>query len=806
MHKTATKISPGHYCRATFFIAALLCLFPALSFSAGPESSEQQKEESIYVMPEVVVESERIAATTGLTILDKDLIDSLPQGNGSVNEIIGSSPGVQYSEDSNASYTGGEITPPVLSISGSRFYDNNYTIDGLGNNSSLHPAYAGNGDAHNLPSHPQKQFLNPRLIEQVTVYNSNIPAEFGGFTGGQINTTIIEPSPEFWGQLSYRTTRDEWTKFHLDPDKEEEFYAAEDTEYQPEFSKHDYGLTLNVPLSPDTAFISAYQQITSDIRQRHLGSIKHQSRVRENLLFKINHYFPDNSSLSATGIYSPTTTDSYSSNWENSDYSVKTDNYSLGTKLSKQTELGQWDTIVGLVREHKERNASNEKYCWLDNNGVKRFSGGVGQLQNGQDDISLKTSMKLDDLILAQTEHRISFGFEATYTRGYYRRKQNVYYYYNCEAGHDTCVNPTSRTVYYKINANDSSSYTATYLQDSILWKRIELFPGLRLSHSNLTNDYNWAPRLSASLDVWGNNNTILFASKDRYYSSQMLNQTSFNPTVNATQTRANDATAWTDKSINHFYTDKLNTPYADEYSLGFIQRILGGELKAQYIHKQFEDEFSRSQDVSTDTETGITHRYYTLNNNGESEHASYQLSWSRNWKKHYLEVNGTWQETTTSNDTYADYFSEEDADQTYWYKGKEYYIAEMPKENFNRPFIGNLIYRVRMPYSVTFTNILKYRGKYYHLTKLKEDNIPVRKPSQLNPDQASEPYVYVKAKEKSAIDFDWNISWRVPGFRSYQPILSVDVLNVFNKRIKQGSTDEYTLGRQFWAGVDVIF
>ncbi len=138
---------------------------------------------TILVMAEVLVEAEKITPTTGTVILDKETIEALPIRNGHVNEIISIVPGVQYNEGSADSFTQGEIQPPPVSISGSRFYDNNYTIDGTNNNSPLDPASDTQQKDNKLPGHPQIHILNSQMIDQVTVYNSNIPAEYGASPG-----------------------------------------------------------------------------------------------------------------------------------------------------------------------------------------------------------------------------------------------------------------------------------------------------------------------------------------------------------------------------------------------------------------------------------------------------------------------------------------------------------------------------------------------------------------------------------------------------------------------------------------------
>ncbi len=798
-------------------IILIIILLQSISFSAELDNTSASDDKTIPSLPTIHVEAPRIAATTGTVILDKQLIEDLPTRNGSENELIGIAPAVQYSENYNLSQSGGEIYPPPVSISGSRFYDNHYTIDGLDNTSILNPGSDMYNDSYTLPGTPQKQFLNPRLIEQITIFNSNIPAEFGGFTGGQINVKTIEPTPEFWGQLSYRTTNDQWTKFHIESEDKEEFFAAESSEYQPKFNKQDFGLILNTPLSNGTSVLTAYQKTISEIEQNSADGAKTNRREKENVLLKANHFFNNSTQITFTGLYSPTHNSYFLKDFHNSNYSIDRNVYSLNLEVEKDFSFGQLSIQTGHAAHQIKRNAPLNRFIWNTSSEELNREGGNGNLEYSEREISFKSKLKIKSFNMRETNHHIDIGVEAGYeTTGYLRPKSSSTYA-SAQVAADTICSPGDpaclegdrylkiKTTYNEADTSDSNTQLRFFIQDSMVWKRLELFPGLRVNYDSLTEDVNFAPRLSSSLDFFGDGSTIMFAGRNKYYSSTLLEPGTYSYTF---YNRDSSTQNWYVKNYNNFITADIKSPSTTETTIGVIQKIFGGELKGQYIHKESKNEFARThittkentETIDSGTKT-VTYNTYYLNNDGQSEYESMLLSWQKTWEQHYFEINSTWQVSTTSNGVYTDNFDREDARETYWYEGKEYYKYEKPKADFNRPTVVNMIYRWQINEAVNFTNTLKYRGQYWTL------RYAGTQPSVLNPDQERDPFIYKKVKAKSALTVDWSVNWRVLGIDNYDIIVNLDILNVFNKRNKQGYLfNNYDIGRQFWLGIDFNF
>jgi hypothetical protein len=631
----------------------------------------------------------------------------------------------------------------------------------------------------------------------------------------------ISPTADFWGELSYRTTNDSLTSFHIDPKDVEDFENSNTVKKQPDFTKHDFGTTLNTPLGKDTGLITSYQQLSSKIPLLHLDRTKTQTRKRETFFLKLEHYLSSDTTVTLTTLYTPTESDYFLPNVKNSDYSLNNRNYSFTARLEKGFNSGRLLLTLGHGGQKIDRKAAQSKYYWSPSTPSIDWETGkegcIGDLETKQRDTRLKIDYTLHPRKWGQTSHQIKFGIETGYSEQLYKRPETSFFYYSpkvnnatvCDPGDPACIDGeqylSRRTKYNKNSSRASVTDQALYLQDSIVWKRLELFPGVRISNDNLTDHVNVAPRFSTALDVFGNHRTILFAGQNRYYSGTLLTQALFQSIITENQVRktsGNDASDWASKVSFYYRDDKVDTPYTDETTAGIIQQLFGGELKLQYIKKISKKEFARNRIDNPYPEPDI----YVLNNLGKSRHDSYQISWQRSWKNHFLEINGTWQETTTSNTDYDTTLDIEDYETTIWYGGEELYPDEIHRLDFNRPFVGNLVYTFRLGELLTFTNTTKYRGAYWRLWRTKE-----RRPSIDHPEQSPDPYVYEKRKSHNSILFDWHFSWRVPQFSRYDLILSADIFNVFDRRAKIGYQTglfgyDYEIGRQLWVGLDFKF
>lgn len=189
----------------------------------------------------IVVRSTPTSQSMGTQIITATQIAKMPTRNGSITELLKNNPNVQFSNQSDNSNTPGELQPENVSFHGEKFYQNSYLIDGLSNNNTINPG-ANNGELSNSPDGysptdlpaggTQSFWINAELIASAEVFDSNISAKYGGFTGGVVDAKLKDPDlnkPS--GRISFRTTNHHLTEYHVDDRIHEAFEQATSLTY-----------------------------------------------------------------------------------------------------------------------------------------------------------------------------------------------------------------------------------------------------------------------------------------------------------------------------------------------------------------------------------------------------------------------------------------------------------------------------------------------------------------------------------------------------------------------------------------------
>lgn len=273
-----------------FFI--LLYSSPLCAADHPPQPASDQ------TLPDIIVLDTSANPTSGTSILERNTIDVIPHGDGNVTDLLRVLPGIQYSESERSSLTGGEILPAEISISGGRVYENNFLIDGIGNNSLLDPLEDNPMSVTQVPGHSQEMFLDTSLIDSVTVQRSNVSARYSGFTGGVVEMETRDPAKTFGLKLSGRSTRSEWTSFHIEREGRDDFYSSQEAEQQPEFRKYNYTINLDMPLTERLGMLLAYSHNYSRIPLQNFGVEQRQYRKQENIFVKLLYQPGDKTRLS----------------------------------------------------------------------------------------------------------------------------------------------------------------------------------------------------------------------------------------------------------------------------------------------------------------------------------------------------------------------------------------------------------------------------------------------------------------------------------------------------------------------------
>jgi hypothetical protein len=814
----------------------LLLIFLSVSALFAEEGDEKE----VPTLEQVIVVGQAEAALTVSETLSREKLDLLPSKNGSINEALGVLPGVQLGEFHRTSDNAGEILPPNLSISGGRTYENNFTTDGFSNNSLLDPTYDNIDNTSNVPGHPQQSFLHPSLVENVTVFRSNVPARYGSFTGGVVDIETRDPSGVFGGEVSVRHTRSEWTKFHESRDREEEYDNPIAGGVQPEFDKYDGSLLLDVPITEDTGLLASYSLIHSKIPYYQIevpeNTINKQDQYRsiENFFLKAVTHFNADTNLSITGTYAPYEADYFRDEVVNSDYTLENHAYSLVTNLEHRTNSATIEFGLGHARSSNSREAPNLYYNWqvteskpwgeITDAGKKfQYSkeGGFGDIEKEQESLSANIHITLDPMGHETVQHNVSFGLSHERINGSFDRTEEATNYtlaskndaVICEAGAIDCINNEQfmwvKTVYPEDNAEITIKFYDAYLEDRIEVGQLTLRPGLRISSENFQDNTNLAPRLAAGYDLFDDGKTNVYAGFNRYYGKTLMTNAleeqkdPFTIWRRSTKLVNNKPQEWQERvrsSIAAKQLSDLNTPYSDEITVGLNHDLFGGMLDINYLERDGEDQLA-SKLLEKDPDTGYIYTEWT--DDGESTHQSASISWERSWRNHYLLLGATWQETETSNSDYGEVT--EKVDERFdgyfdpvWYRNSLVDRSDLPRPDFNREVVSNLVYSVRLPFDFTFTNATRYRSGYKALEDTGEDK---DLPSGLSYD------IYEEVKQPESWIFDWSLQWEKVFRNTHSIAVRADLNNVFNQKVLAGNSDDiYELGRQFWFGMTYTF
>ncbi|MEG2049282.1 MAG: Plug domain-containing protein, partial [Comamonas sp.] len=142
-------------------------------------------------MPAVLVTGERVEART----YDRAEIDATPEGNRDLTSLISSHPAVRLDPSMSNSGNRGSLAPESFSIHGESPYQNQYLIDGISGTNSINPQETQQGlQLGRVPGFAQAYNIDTDLLDQVQVYDSRVPVEFGKFQGGVVDARIKTPT------------------------------------------------------------------------------------------------------------------------------------------------------------------------------------------------------------------------------------------------------------------------------------------------------------------------------------------------------------------------------------------------------------------------------------------------------------------------------------------------------------------------------------------------------------------------------------------------------------------------------------
>ncbi|OYD25081.1 TonB-dependent receptor plug domain-containing protein [Oceanimonas baumannii] len=835
-----TNVDKVYRYTSTWLPVSLLWL--AVSPHAPAQECGGYTGEKCTTLPHVLVTSSEEKSATGVQSITEERIAELPTGAGNLADLMKINPAVDVSRHGKSSASSAVMRPEEFSFHGQPFYQNLFMIDGIDTGSDLNPG--SNNDVFSTPSlsdvvggsSPQGYYLNVDLLEQVDIYDSNIPASFGGFTGGVVNARMKRFNGKNSLSLHYGIERDEWESFHVTEKDRQKFEQASgiNAEFTPDYRKNNYQLSLQQGLGTNTGLALGLSRRESSFSQNYTDALGQQQPVDyqdsiNNLHGRIDYTGFNNLEIGTSlrlserehdGITSPRYADRFSKSHRG---------IGIGSNLEYrfQEHLITLDTSVDMLSDTMKAASRTFEEHESREGTLARQTGGFGDVEQQQTRISLAPKWQLPEWQWGNSHHQLTLGGNLSHTRSYYERPEDVEFFsYACvtdASGANGCADQNGngisdegdeylqRDATYgagKVSLNYVS--TAIYLDQKSQWHNWSLRYGLRADHNNWLKSWDLAPRFSADWDLLGDGNTRLQFGANRYYGRSFLRYAVNDAVRSWNSMRFYNKNGDVVREIT--YDDRsaaqnLETPYADEFMLGWVQHLgpVDGQLKL--VRRESEKEIIRKKNneglyAYVNSATGITnsltlefdHERHPLELAGTSTVARLGF----NWKNSTSSLQGN--STLNNGGGYDDALT---ADKVY-YQGRLVSLDELPAWDYNTPFSARLTTITQFPAArVTWSNFLHYR----------QGSTQARDSGDNWQDSSNTRYdIYEDVTLDSLMTLDSRLQWRPQLLSSVEGYLMFEVSNLFDEVIDTSTSrldalnGNFSAGRKFWLEAGMKF
>ncbi|QCD45129.1 TonB-dependent receptor plug domain-containing protein [Campylobacter mucosalis] len=780
----------------------------------------------------------------GKTTINRRMIEATPAGNGDITSLLRTNPAVKFSNTNRQSTTMGEIDPADISINGAKYYQNNFMIDGMNINNDIDPAgnkatEVGTGGFSMIRSQSQGMAIDSDFIESIDVYDSDVSAKYGNFTGGVVEAKTRNPRDGFHGKFSMSHTRDSWTKYILHEGTEDEFEESATAANQPKFQKYTTKLNLEGFLTEDFGLMFGYtntrskiplKAYTRSVDTKYFESTKNQRRNIDNYFLKGIWYATDRLTITPSITYTPQIHKVFVPSVKDSYWEFNSGGLMLGLNADYESSFAKIKNKFSYSRLKTSRDAEYEyRYAWAKSSqkpwgSTISTEGGFGDIDQEQKTYSYNLDVDFNKFELLGTSHNIATGIELKKQDAFYEIKRtfitassaSILNGKGCNSNDEWCFKDDSfkgkgqyfRTIGYynagKINVKQNS--WAFYLEDNINFNRLTIRPGVRFSGDNYMNKKTISPRFSASYDVFGDNKTILNFGKNRYHGRNIFAyrlRDGQNSLITTKTRKTGYSTSWTtNQGRNTYKFQELNIPYDDETSFGITQKFANFELNAKYIKRKGRDQIIRSSAKKLGTQCGAGYTGNTCfiySNDGKSDTNTWNVSLKNidpfkiYGTKHTFELSYDKFKTKTNAKNYDT--SDSQIDQEIYFDGKVTRYSELPAQDFTRPWTLRLTTTSQIPQAnLTISNFITYKSKMDAIAqngKYKHNNKQLIK--------------YERVDLGASYSWDMRIGYEHKLPKDIRAFLNLDISNVLNRSNKtalsgtSSTVATYEAGRQFW-------
>ncbi|MDE0038334.1 MAG: TonB-dependent receptor plug domain-containing protein [Gammaproteobacteria bacterium] len=714
----------------------------------GDEQEDSATEEEVIEVP-VLVEAAEIEVQPGHVQYDAEFIAALPGGDSNLADLLRVNPAVDFARESDLSMNSAVQRPAEISIHGQPFYQNAFLIDGIDTANDLNPANAG--DIWSTPSlvqphggsSPQSYYIDTNLIESIKVYDSNVPAEYGGFLGGVVAAELKRYDGVDSASIGYRLQRDEWEEFHVTEDDltAADYYRAA---YTPDYRRSylrlgaqrgfgDLGLGLSVSRRHST-FAQSF------VKRYHFARLEDQHLEYEDVIDNILGRVDTNLGETAVGIsfrHSKRRHDGLTSTTY--DGRFKKDHDGSGLTLDIEREIGadklemsigfdrvrdilDSDTNTFSFREYAEGSATESQY-----------EGAFGDSRQSQTRISVVPKLTMATRKGGRFQHNIVLGAQLGYTDSYYERPADVVFeQYWCirDQGREGCRDQNGDGVSgpedeYRARISNwfAGKVDVTYgsaglhAEDVIQVGRWQLSLGMRIDWDDYLGNVDVSPRISAQRDLFGDDRTTLIAGVNRYYGRSF-----FRYALNDAISGWRDSTQFnSDGSVRRVtnFDDRsgrsdLSTPYSDEWMLGWTQALGKVTARLQFVNREGRDGVSRARFCLDPADSRCREYDYIYTNDGRSSTQSVGLGLTSAvpiavGPTETTVTLGLGYKDSTNNRQDDDGYDEQINADLIYYGGQLTTVEDLPAWDYNVPFSTGLVVRTIVPrWNVVWTNFLR--------------------------------------------------------------------------------------------------
>ncbi len=757
--------------------------------------------------------------------LDRSHLDAYGATGGDATRVLELLPDIQLGEDRLATDRLYDLRPESMSIAGGKTWENNFNLDGLSIDNRLDPSQRSQTLSEDVAGHEQGLFIDPELIDSITVHSSNVPARYGRFNGGVVDMTTRRAGKKPVTRFNWRTTDSDWVDYHIiQPVNDDD--PLPDTVEAPRFSRTALLALHSRPLGDDgvVAFVSANESETPTLslgRTEQVTQTSHTASVRySGQPAGDTHY---DLALKAT----PYQSDLLIEDARNSRYQANGGGVALTAELGHHFADGDEGSVnLGISRTDNSRQAPSGFYNWaitrsrpwgIDGESEYSREGGFGDLDKTQTGINLRAEMNTAEWHWQTMPVRFNYGTDLIHSTLGFERPHTQYNYQwavvnpdiQCRGYRQDCVDNeqffSARSVYQADDVTVDLLEWGNFAEATVdVNTRLQTRLGLRHDFNSYTHQHDLAWRSMAELDLFGTQQTYLSAGSNRYYGSALLTyklREARKPYYSEYRTSfQNIVTDWTldaDAGNLRYAGSDLDTPYSDEWTTALKQRLLGGVAALRYLQRDNKDQISTSQsDVGAD---GF--RVATFNNEGTSAYRSVSLSWDRRWQVGNAGFNITWSQSEVSNEDYTDSLDAAYTSEYVWYRGEPVHQGKLDilRQNYGRPLMANVYVSVEPFRGFVASLTSQWRDQY--------DNIIDTKANAQMVDGSGNVYelpIYADAELHATLLTDLRLQWDLDVWRQHKLGLFLDINNITNARTYTLDPGEsgVEVGRNLWLGM----